>query len=146
MLRHLQLNDNNPDIAFSPDGIERMNQNMNILNDGKGHQPIYKVRTYEKAEKFAVGEHGNKVKKFVEAAKGTNLFFAVYESIQEDEATGKQVRKRTFATIPLNEVIKRKNKDYLLLRKIRMEICQYLFYLLMIWFIYLRKKNVIVVR
>ncbi len=110
LLRHLQLNDNNPDIAFSPDGIERMNQNMNILNDGKGHQPIYKVRTYEKAEKFAVGEHGNKVKKFVEAAKGTNLFFAVYESIQEDEATGKQVRKRTFATIPLNEVIKRKKQ------------------------------------
>lgn len=83
---------------------------MNILNDGKGHQPIYKVRTYEKAEKFAVGEHGNKVKKFVEAAKGTNLFFAVYESIQEGEATGKQVRKRTFATIPLNEVIKRKKQ------------------------------------
>lgn len=110
LLRHLQLNDNNPDIAFSPDGIERMNQNMNILNDGKGHQPIYKVRTYEKAEKFAVGEHGNKVKKFVEAAKGTNLFFAVYESIQEDEATGKQARKRTFATIPLNEVIKRKKQ------------------------------------
>ena len=52
LLRHLQLNDNNPDIAFSPDGIERMNQNMNILNDGKGHQPIYKVRTYEKAESF----------------------------------------------------------------------------------------------
>lgn len=59
---------------------------------------------------FAVGESGNKVKKFVEAAKGTNLFFAVYESMQEDEATGKQVRKRTFATIPLNEVIKRKKQ------------------------------------
>ena len=49
-------------------------------------------------------------KKFVEAAKGTNLFFAVYESVQEDEATGKQVCKRTFATIPLNEVIKRKKQ------------------------------------
>lgn len=110
LLRHLQQNGNNPDIAFSPDGVERMNQNMTILNDGKWHQPIYKVRTYEKADKFAVGEKGNKVKKFVEAAKGTNLFFAVYESIQEDEATGKQVRKRTFATIPLNEVIKRKKQ------------------------------------
>lgn len=87
-----------------------MNQNMTILNDGKWHQPIYKVRTYEKADKFAVGESGNKAKKFVEAAKGTNLFFAVYESVQEDEATGKQVCKRTFATIPLNEVIKRKKQ------------------------------------
>lgn len=38
------------------------------------------------------------------------IYFAVYESIQEDEATGKQVRKRTFATIPLNEVIKRKKQ------------------------------------
>ena len=97
-------------MAFSPDGIDRMNQNMTILNDGKWHQPIYKVRTYEKADKFAVGESGNKAKKFVEAAKGTNLFFAVYESVQEDEATGKQVCKRTFATIPLNEVIKRKKQ------------------------------------
>ena len=70
---------------------------------------FYKVRTYEKVENFVL-RRGNKVKKFVEAAKGTNLFFAVYESIQEDEATGKQVRKRTFATIPLNEVIKRKKQ------------------------------------
>lgn len=38
------------------------------------------------------------------------MFFAVYESVQEDEATGKQVCKRTFATIPLNEVIKRKKQ------------------------------------
>lgn len=48
LLRHLQQNGNNPDIAFSPDGVERMNQNMTILNNGKWHQPIYKVRTYEK--------------------------------------------------------------------------------------------------
>lgn len=110
LLHHLQQNNNDPDMAFSPDGIDRMNQNMTILNDGKWHQPIYKVRTYEKADKFAVGESGNKAKKFVEAAKGTNLFFAVYESVQEDEAIGKQVCKRTFATIPLNEVIKRKKQ------------------------------------
>lgn len=68
----------------------------------------------------------------MEAAKGTNLFFAVYESMQEDEATGKQVRKRTFATIPLNEVIKRKSKDYLSLLRTQKVICPYLFYLLTI--------------
>jgi CRISPR-associated endonuclease Csn1 len=29
--------------------------------------------------KFQVGQTGNKKDKYVEAAKGTNLFFAVYE-------------------------------------------------------------------
>ena len=62
-------------MAFSPDGIDRMNQNMTILNDGKWHQPIYKVRTYKKADKFAVGESGNKAKKFVEATKGNQFVF-----------------------------------------------------------------------
>jgi CRISPR-associated endonuclease Csn1 len=47
------------------------------LNKGKKHQPIYKVRVYEKAEKFTVGQKGNKRTKFVEAAKGTNLFSAI---------------------------------------------------------------------
>ncbi len=39
------------------------------LNNGKFHQLIYKVRTYEQADKFAVGQTGNKSTKFVEAAK-----------------------------------------------------------------------------
>lgn len=51
-----------------------MNKNIISLNNGKWHQPIYKVRTYEQAEKFTVGQTGNKSEKFVEAAKGTNLF------------------------------------------------------------------------
>ena len=80
MLNHLLKNDNDANVAFSPDGIERMNQKISDLNDGKWHQPIYKVRVYEKADKFAVGTAGNKGRKYVEAAKGTNLFFAVYES------------------------------------------------------------------
>lgn len=70
------------------------------LNNGKFHQPIYKVRTYEQADKFAVGQTGNKSTKFVEAAKGTNLFFAIYET----------AHKRSFASIPLNVVIERLKK------------------------------------
>ena len=110
LFRHLEANDNNAEQAFSPEGIEEMNKNILTLNNGKWHQPIYKVRVYEKADKFAVGQIGNKSSKFVEAAKGTNLFFAVYETEQEDKVTGKMVRKRTYATIPLNVVIDRQKQ------------------------------------
>ena len=44
MLRHLETKDNDPTLAFSPDGIDEMNRNILILNKGKKHQPIYKVR------------------------------------------------------------------------------------------------------
>ena len=84
-----------PEIAFSPDGIDEMNKNIVELNNGKFHQPILKVRVYEKADKFAVGQIGNKKVKFVEAAKGTNLFFAVFE----------KDGKRSYLTIPLNVMI-----------------------------------------
>ena len=110
LFRHLEANENNAEQAFSPEGIEEMNKNILTLNNGKWHQPIYKVRVYEKADKFAVGQTGNKSSKFVEAAKGTNLFFAVYETEQEDKVTGKMVRKRTYATIPLNVVIDRQKQ------------------------------------
>lgn len=107
LLRHLEANGNVADNAFSPEGIEEMNKNIVLLNNGKWHQPIRKVRVYEKADKFAVGQKGNKGSKFVEAAKGTNLFFAIYETEQEDPKTGEVTRKRSYATIPLNVVINR---------------------------------------
>lgn len=98
--RHLEEYDNDPKIAFSPDGIENMNRDIKRLNNGVPHKPIYKVRKYEKAEKFAVGSVGAKNKKFVEAAKGTNLFFAVYISANED---GKETR--SFVTIPFKVAV-----------------------------------------
>lgn len=89
-------------LAFTPEGIDEMNKNITILNNGKFHQPIVKVRTYEpKGNKFTVGQKGNKKEKFVEAAKGTNLFFAVYQ-----DTTG----KRNYETIPLNIVIERQKQ------------------------------------
>ena len=107
LLRHLEMKDNNPELAFSADGIDEMNRNIVQLNKGKEHQPIIKVRTYEKAEKFAIGNRGNKSSKFVEAAKGTNLYFAIYEIETFDKISGEFKKKRTFATIPLNVVIER---------------------------------------
>ncbi len=107
LLRHLELKDNIPELAFSPDGIDEMNRNIVHLNDEKYHQPISKVRVYEKADKYAIGEKGNKSSKFVEAAKGTNLYFAVYETEKQDKNTGKIEKKRSYATIPLNVVMER---------------------------------------
>ena len=97
LLRHLEANGDNAELAFSPEGIEAMNKNIIALNDGKYHQPIYKIRKYEKADnKFAVGQTGNKSAKFVEAADSTNLFFAVY----------KMDDKRFYCTVALSDMIK----------------------------------------
>jgi CRISPR-associated endonuclease Csn1 len=79
-----------------------MNKNIVDLNNGKLHQPILKVRTYEtKGNKFAVGQTGNKKSKYVEAAKGTNLFFAIYADVNG---------KRSYETVPLNIVIERQKE------------------------------------
>lgn len=102
LLNHLCTKEGKPDLAFSAEGIEEMNRNLLQLNNGKRHQPIYKVRVYEpRGNKFSVGVLGNKGTKWVEAAKGTNLFFAIY--ITEDG-------KRTYETIPLNMVIEREKQ------------------------------------
>ena len=93
--KHLEAYGNDPKIAFSPDGIDRLNSNIVSLNDGRQHKPIFKVRKYEKADKFPVGEKGNRARKFVEAAKGTNLYFAIYKSGES----------RSYESIPLNKVI-----------------------------------------
>ncbi|WP_281350820.1 type II CRISPR RNA-guided endonuclease Cas9 [Phnomibacter ginsenosidimutans] len=101
LTNYLTAKAGNPEIAFSPEGIEDLNKNIAHYNDGKWHQPIYKVRVFEVGSKFAVGQFGNKKHKYVEAAKGTNLFFAVYADANN---------KRSFASIPLNEVIERQKQ------------------------------------
>jgi CRISPR-associated endonuclease Csn1 len=91
-----------PELAFSPDGLDELNQNIESLNGGKPHQPIFKVRTYEpKGNKFNIGQTGNKKYKFAEAAKGTNLFFAIYKDLNG---------KRYFETIPLNIIMERQKQ------------------------------------
>jgi len=94
---HLDRCDGNPEVAFSPEGIVDMNTKMFELNNGKAHQPILKVRTFEPmGNKFSVGINGSKKSKFVEADKGTNLFFAVYQ-----DETG----NRNYESVPLNYVV-----------------------------------------
>lgn len=102
LLAHLADNGGNPSTAFSPEGIEEMNRNLTTLNDGKPHQPIYRVRVTETlGRKFAVGEKGNRKSKFVEADQSTNLFFAVYA---DEEG------KRQYETIPFNLAVERQEQ------------------------------------
>lgn len=102
---HLQAKDNNPELAFSADGIDEMNRNIVELNGGKPHKPIYKVRRYESGNKYSIGQKGCKAKKFVEADKGTNLFFAIFSSEKMNKETGETSKVRSYLTIPLNVMI-----------------------------------------
>lgn len=102
LLAHLESKGNNAEQAFSPEGIDEMNRNIVALNGGRFHQPILKVRVYEKADKFAVGVLGNKGKKFVEADDGTNLFYVIYQNSD---------KQRIFATIPLSLSIECQKDD-----------------------------------
>lgn len=91
-----------PSLAFSAEGIEEMNKNIQQLNGGKLHKPIYSYRTYEpQGLKFSVGSEGLNANKWVESAKGTNLFYGIYV----DEAG-----KRSYATIPFNVVVERQKQ------------------------------------
>ncbi|MBO7491685.1 MAG: type II CRISPR RNA-guided endonuclease Cas9 [Bacteroidales bacterium] len=102
---HLQTKDNNPELAFSADGIDEMNRNIVELNGGRPHKPIYKVRRYESGNKYSIGQTGCKAKKFVEADKGTNLFFAIFSSDKLNKESEEMVNVRSYLTIPLNEMV-----------------------------------------
>lgn len=90
-----------PELAFTPEGIEEMNKNIVQYNNGKQHKPINKVRIFELGSKFALGQTANKKDKYVEAAQGTNLYFAIYKD---------ENGKRNYATIPLNVIIERQKQ------------------------------------
>lgn len=95
--KHLSNNEGNAEKAFSPEGLERMNANIQELNGGKPHKPIYKCRKFEPSDyKFSVGHKGIEIGKYYEAEKGTNLFFAVYR-----DSDG----RRSYRSIPLVEVV-----------------------------------------
>lgn len=98
---HLNKYLEHPADAFTAEGIADLNEHIKELNGGKDHKPIYKVRRCEQANKYAVGQTGNKSKKYVEADKGTNLYFAIYV-----DADG----KRYYSSIPLNVVVDREKK------------------------------------
>ena len=67
-------------LAFSPEGIKEMNDNIRALNGGKFHQPIYKVRTESKMGKaFVVSENEDKSHKIVKTAGDSNFYCGVYQ-------------------------------------------------------------------
>lgn len=96
LLNYLKEKGNNPEVAFTAEGIEEMNNSISKYNNAKQHKPILKVRIFELGSKFNVGINGNKKDKYVEAAKGTNLFFAIYKDKND---------KRNYVSIPFNEVV-----------------------------------------
>lgn len=91
-------------IAFSQAGLEEMNANIEKYTPNhKPHKPIWRVRIADAlGEKYPVGGHGEKAKKLVESAKGTNLYFAVYRNSSGE---------RKFATIPLRVAIENVKKN-----------------------------------
>jgi len=117
---YLTYKGNNPELAFSSEGLEEMNKNISHYNDGKWHQPIYKARIFELGSKFPLGQTGNKRMKFVEAAKGTNLFFAIYK-----DKNG----IRTYDTIQLNIVIERQKQGLFSVPEVNEKGHKLIFYL-----------------
>ncbi|MDE0471640.1 MAG: type II CRISPR RNA-guided endonuclease Cas9 [Ekhidna sp.] len=102
---YLEFKNGNKEEAFSHQGIEELNQNIKNFNNGKSHQPIHKVRTYESSSRFPISEEESnpKSKKYVEAAKGTNLFFAIYWNEEKE--------RREYETIPLHRVIEHQKQE-----------------------------------
>lgn len=90
----------NTEVAFSSEGIEELNKNISQFNNGKFHQPIFKVRVYEKGSgRFVLGTKGNKKDKYVQGAP--NLFFGIYIDKEGN---------RSFDTIPLDKIIERQKQ------------------------------------
>ena len=102
LLNYLESKGGDALVAFAPEGIQEMNSNIELYNNGKAHKPIKNVRLSEPlGAKYQVGERGAKTKKYVEADKGTNLFFAIYE---DEEG------KRYYYSVPLREAIERQKQ------------------------------------
>lgn len=94
LLAHLDAEGRDVIKAFSPEGIDRMNTNIQTLNGGRKHKPIKKVRIFESGKKFQLGQTGSNPKKYSEAAAGANMFMLVYSTSDEPQ-------KRKFITIPI---------------------------------------------
>ena len=91
LINHLEENNKDIDKAFSADGIDKFNSIRKI--------PVYRLPIAESGSgRFPLGESIGTKHKWMEAQKGTNLFFAIYISEKEN---------RNYETVPLNIVIER---------------------------------------
>lgn len=81
----------NPQIAFSTDGINAMNENIVELNNGKPHKPIYKVKVIQALGKmFPVSEYEPekietvKNRQYVISDSGSNNYCGIYKSKENE--------------------------------------------------------------
>ncbi len=104
-----------PEIAFSPEAIEMMNQSEKLkeLNNGKAHYPIKKVRVYTSlGTKISVNDkiEDVKSKQYTVTDAGSNLFVGVYEGVIENKDSKKET-KRVFEQINLRNLIELLKQD-----------------------------------
>lgn len=98
-----------PEIAFTPEAIEEMNNPENIrkLNDGKNHKPIRKVTTYTgfgKQRAVSGDKESVKSKQYVVNDAGTNIYLSVYE-LEDKSKISRKNPIRIFKEINLFDLI-----------------------------------------
>lgn len=102
LLCYLEYQNNDPSLAFSPEGVAELNANIAKFNKGRAHKPILKVRVYEAlGAKFPVGTKNAKRKMYVQGAP--HLYMAVYEDAHH---------KRSYETLQLEDIIERLKLGY----------------------------------
>ncbi len=104
--------DEHPEIAFSVDQIDLMNQAENIkkLNDGKNHAPIRKVRSsrgFGNQRQVSDDLQSVKSKQYIVNDAGSNLYLGFYEGVYEDN----KITERKFQDIGLMELIEILKQD-----------------------------------
>ncbi|MBN2683431.1 MAG: hypothetical protein JXR58_13050 [Bacteroidales bacterium] len=107
--------DEHPEIAFTIDQIEKMNEpeNLKRLNEGKNHKPIKKVRSstgYGNQRQVSEEPQSVKSKQYIVNDAGSNLYLGVYERSYKDE-NGHNVTERKFQDIGLIELIEKLKQD-----------------------------------
>jgi CRISPR-associated endonuclease Csn1 len=107
--------DEHPEIAFSAEMIDIMNQpeNLKKLNDGKNHAPIRKVRVsggFGKQRAISENQQSVKSKQYVVNDADSNLYLGFYEGSYEDKK-GNKITERKFQDIGLIELIENLKQD-----------------------------------
>ena len=104
-----------PEIAFSVDQIDQMNQpeNLKRLNEGKNHTPIKKVRSsngYGNQRQVSEEPESVKSKQYIVNDAGSNLYLGVYERKCIDK-NGNNETERKFQDIGLIDLIEKLKQD-----------------------------------
>jgi len=107
--------DEHPEIAFTIDEIDIMNQpeNLKKLNEGKNHTPIIKVRCstgYGKQRQVSDEPQSVKSKQYIVNDAGSNLYLGFYERHYIDKIGDKKT-ERKFQDIGLIDLVEKLKQD-----------------------------------